>query len=204
MIPMHPQLAEALTRRRQAHPALPLARVWSGAVGNLTRVKDFQRAGIELVDAEGRVADLHALRATLATNLARAAVTPQVAQRILRHSDFRTTLKHYTMLGLTDTTAAIERLSSILPPSAEPLRATGTSDARATDLVLAVPTAVGARNGAKRCETMRTHEGAQREMQNEKTPLSQGFLHDLRDFSQRARRGSNLQPSVSKTDALSN
>ena len=204
VIPMHPQLAESLMRHQQAHPSVPLARVWSGAVGNLTRVNDFKRAGIDLVDAEGRVADLHALRSTLATNLARTGVTPQVAQRIMRHSNYETTLKHYTVLGLTDTTAAIERLSSILPPSAEPLRATGTSDTRTADLVSAVTTAVGVRNGAKWRETVRRIEGAQREMQNEKTPLSQGFSHDLRDFSQRARRGSNLQPSVSKTDALSN
>src|SRR5262245_56057002 len=43
----------------------------------------------------------------LATNLARAGVAPQIAQRIMRHSDYRTTLKHYTVLGLRDTAAAI-------------------------------------------------------------------------------------------------
>ena len=110
VIPMHPQLADALQRRLQANPALPTTRVWSASVGNLTRQKDFKRAGIDLVDAQGRVVDLHALRATLATQLARASVTPQVAQRILRHSDYRTTLKHYTMLGLVDTAAAIAKL----------------------------------------------------------------------------------------------
>ena len=97
-------------------------------MGNLTRQNDFKRAGIDLVDSHGRVADLHALRATLATNLARASVTPQVAQRILRHSDYRTTLKHYTVLGLVDTAAAVAKILSIAPTRGESLRATGTDD----------------------------------------------------------------------------
>ncbi|HEX6884855.1 MAG TPA: tyrosine-type recombinase/integrase, partial [Planctomycetota bacterium] len=62
------------------------------------------------LDEQGRVADLHGLRATLGTRLARAGIAPQVAQRIMRHADYRTTLKHYTMLSLADTTAAMQRL----------------------------------------------------------------------------------------------
>ncbi|MBP6473572.1 MAG: tyrosine-type recombinase/integrase, partial [Chloroflexi bacterium] len=64
---------------------------------------------IVVEDDEGRAIDLHALRTTLGTQLARAGVTPQVAQRIMRHSDYRTTLKHYTVLGLTDTSASTTR-----------------------------------------------------------------------------------------------
>ena len=155
-IPMHPQLAEALRRRLAAFPALPSARVWSDTVGDVTRLKDFLRAGIarrvDVVDAEGkpvkvgtgkrervktrivveddegRVIDLHALRTTLGTQLARAGVTPQVAQRIMRHSDYRTTLKHYTVLGLTDTAAAMDRLPSVAPERVAHA-ATGTTDA---------------------------------------------------------------------------
>jgi integrase len=141
VIPMHPQLADALRRRLTAFPALPTARVWPDTVTDLTRLKDFLRAGIArrvavldatgkpvkigtgkrervktrivVEDLEGRVIDLHALRTTLGTQLARAGVTPQIAQRIMRHGDYRTTLKHYTVLGLTDTAAAIDRLPSI-------------------------------------------------------------------------------------------
>jgi len=155
VIPMHPQLAEALRRRLAAFPALPKARVWSDTVGDLTRLKDFLRAGIarrvDVLDAEGkpvkigtgkrervktrivveddegRVIDLHALRTTLGTQLARAGVTPQVAQRIMRHSDYRTTLKHYTVLGLTDTAAAMDRLPGIAPERVAHA-ATGTTD----------------------------------------------------------------------------
>ena len=155
VIPMHPQLAEALRRRLAAFPTLPKARVWSDTVGDLTRLKDFLRAGIarrvDVLDAEGkpvkigtgkrervktrivveddegRVIDLHALRTTLGTQLARAGVTPQVAQRIMRHSDYRTTLKHYTVLGLTDTAAAMDRLPGIAPERVAHA-ATGTTD----------------------------------------------------------------------------
>ncbi len=155
VLPMHPQLAESLRRRLEAFPALPTARVWSDTVGDVTRLKDFLRAGIarwvDVLDAEGkpvkigtgkhervktrivveddegRVIDLHALRTTLGTQLARAGVTPQVAQRIMRHSDYRTTLKHYAVLGLTDTAAAMDRLPGIARER-QANAATGTTD----------------------------------------------------------------------------
>ena len=154
-LPMHPQLADALRRRLTTFPALPTARVWPDTVGDMTRLKDFLRAGIArrldvldrngnpvmtgtgtwkrvktriaVEDDEGRVIDLHALRTTLGTQLARAGVTPQVAQRIMRHADYRTTLKHYTVLGLTDTAAAMDRLPGIAPER-QAVAATGTTD----------------------------------------------------------------------------
>jgi len=155
VLPMHPQLAESLKRRLAASPALPKAQVWPDTVGDVTRLKDFLRAGIarrvDVLDADGnavtigtgkrervktrivvededgRVIDLHALRTTLGTQLARAGVTPQVAQRIMRHSDYRTTLKHYTVLGLVDTAAAMDRLPGVARERHENA-ATGTTD----------------------------------------------------------------------------
>jgi len=50
-------------------------------------------------DDEDRVIDLHARRTTLGTTLARRGITPQIAQRITRHADYRTTQEHYTVLG---------------------------------------------------------------------------------------------------------
>jgi integrase len=46
IVPMHPQLAEALRHRLSKFPATPTVRVWSDTVGDLTRQKDFLRAGI--------------------------------------------------------------------------------------------------------------------------------------------------------------
>ena len=125
VIPMHPQLAEELAARRDQSLTVPTAKVFPQTVTDRTRQKDLQRAGIPLQDEEGRVVDLHGLRTTLGTNLARAGVTPQIAQRIMRHSDYRTTLKHYTILGLTDTAKAMHQLSTIETPD-EPASATGT------------------------------------------------------------------------------
>jgi integrase len=109
VVPLHPELLAELKAGRPAD-AKPTDRVFPTAVTNLTRKHDFTRAGIPEVDEQGRVADLHGLRATLGTRLARAGIAPQVAQRIMRHADYRTTLKHYTMLSLADTTAAMHRL----------------------------------------------------------------------------------------------
>ena len=41
---------------------------------------------------------------------------PQIAQHIMRHADYRTTLKYYTVLGLADTSKAISQLPSIQGP----------------------------------------------------------------------------------------
>lgn len=127
VLPMHEQLAAALTVIRPAN-ALPSARVFAVAVTNDDRRADFLEAKIPLVDAEGRTADLHALRTTLGTRLALQGIAPQLAQRLMRHGDYRTTLKHYTALQLHDTAAALAKLPAVGPSSAnaDAKSATGT------------------------------------------------------------------------------
>ncbi|MBL8765898.1 MAG: tyrosine-type recombinase/integrase [Planctomycetes bacterium] len=127
VLPMHEQLAAALTVIRPTN-ALPSARVFAVAVTNDDRRADFLEAKIPLVDAEGRTADLHALRTTLGTRLALQGIAPQLAQRLMRHGDYRTTLKHYTALQLVDTAAALAKLPDIATeaPKADAQRATGT------------------------------------------------------------------------------
>lgn len=99
---MHPQLAAELKRLRDAAHAVPTTRIFPASVTALTVAKDLLRAGLarrEVVtgadgrpvmignggkarpktrivttDAEGRVIDLHGLRTTLGTQLARAGV----------------------------------------------------------------------------------------------------------------------------------
>jgi hypothetical protein len=61
-----------------------------------------------------RVLDLHALRASCATLLARAGAHVQVAQRIMRHSDVRTTIAHYTKLGVADFAAAVDQVAAFV------------------------------------------------------------------------------------------
>jgi len=128
VLPIHPQLAEvleAIRPRRMTPQALAQTKVFPHAVTNRTVAADFKRAGIA-PDAEGRIADLHALRTTLGTNLARRGVTPQVAQKIMRHADYRTTLACYTVLGLADTAAAVARLPGVGTDEAREA-ATGTT-----------------------------------------------------------------------------
>jgi integrase len=141
VLPLHPRLAEVLRDRFKEHPAMPMSKVFPRQVMHRTVQMDLLRAGLareEVVtdasgepvmigtgrhlrqktrfvteDAEGRKVDLHALRTTLATDLARAGVSPQVIQKIMRHSDFKTTQKHYTALGVLDSQSGIENLPDV-------------------------------------------------------------------------------------------
>ena len=137
-------------------------RVVSQTLKNLTRLKDFLRAGLareQVVtdahgkplmtgsgtrrrpktriiaeDDEGRVIDLHAMRTTSGTRLARYGTAPQIAREIRRHSDYKTTLKHYTVLGLTDTANAMRWLPGIEAPAPVDALTTGACDTKTNDL----------------------------------------------------------------------
>lgn len=81
---------------------------------------------------DGLYADFHSLRHWFITGLARAGVSPKMAQTLARHSDIRLTLGVYTHVELPDRSAAIESLPA--PPSDESrnantvaLRPTGTA-----------------------------------------------------------------------------
>jgi len=54
--------------------------------------------------------DVHSLRHTFATLLARNGVMPATAQRLMRHSDIRLTMNTYTHLDLADTAGAVAAL----------------------------------------------------------------------------------------------
>lgn len=96
-----------MLRKEKPKLALPSARVFPTIPTNVTRRKDYTDAKITLEDEQGRHADYHSLRATFSTELARNGVTPQVHQKLMRHSDFRTTQAVYTDLGVEDLAAAI-------------------------------------------------------------------------------------------------
>lgn len=111
VIPLHRQVVETL---RAIRPANGRGRVFATIPRIKTVYADLKRAGIDKQDADGRWVDLHALRTTLGTVLARSEVSPAEAQRLMRHGDYRTTLKHYTRLTLRDDSAAIDRLPDVL------------------------------------------------------------------------------------------
>lgn len=65
-------------------------------------------AGIERIDGIGRRLDVHALRGTCATALARRGVAVNVAQRLLGHATPDMTMKHYVRMDDGDVRAAVE------------------------------------------------------------------------------------------------
>jgi len=67
-----------------------------------------QSAGIVRVDAQGQTLDLHALRATCATRLARSGAPLAATQKILGHSDPKLTARHYLLLESEDLRAAVD------------------------------------------------------------------------------------------------
>jgi site-specific recombinase XerD len=104
---------------------------WAERSAKMLRI-DLEAAGIPYIDADGRVADFHALRHGFISNLARGGVHPKEAQALARHSSITLTLDRYTHVGITDLTAALDRLPE-LPGGNESerqaLRATGTDSA---------------------------------------------------------------------------
>ncbi len=149
-IPLHPELHDALrshisqdakrsdlifpvvSRVTTLYRDLKRARDrWiSAATNDVERKRREESDFLCRVDSEGRQVDLHALRSTLGTHLARHGVSPQVHQRLMRHTDYRVTLKHYTHLQLRDDAAAIESLPAVAASdqaeAAQAAAATGT------------------------------------------------------------------------------
>jgi integrase len=78
---------------------------------------DLERAGIPYCDEDGLYADFHANRHTFISNLAKAGVSPKIAQSIARHSDVNLTLNVYSHVGISEQAAAIRSLAG--PPVQE-------------------------------------------------------------------------------------
>jgi integrase len=137
--------AEAVCRQRVGVAGVtlppadaPLFDVPAGLVRILDR--DLAAAGIPKRDDRGRTVDVHALRHTFATHLVAAGVAPRVAQAALRHSSLELTMQHYTDPRLLDVAGALAALPALPTAAAPPeeARATGTDDAGAVALTVAL------------------------------------------------------------------
>ena len=113
VLPIAPPLLDELKRIRPAL-VLPTARVFPRIPTNDERIADFETAEIKSPDADDRYADLHSLRVTLATDLARQGVSVQVAQRLMRHSTVDLTLRCYTRLRVDDLAGGLAALANAL------------------------------------------------------------------------------------------
>lgn len=128
-LPLHPQALAVLKRIRP-----PFAAATDLVFRTIPRVKTFhrdcERAGIERYDAEGNQLDLHALgRTTFGTRLANSGVMPQMAAKLMRHTDVKITMKHYTKLRLHDEKRAVAVLPQIVAAQPAAQQATGTDSA---------------------------------------------------------------------------
>ncbi len=71
---------------------------------------DLAAAGIAKTDERGRIVDVHSLRMTFGTWLARAGVPLTTAQKLMRHSDPKLTANVYTDAALLDLQGAVDAL----------------------------------------------------------------------------------------------
>lgn len=84
---------------------------WGWPTTNPMRILDrhLDRAGIAKIDAQGQKLDIHALRTTCASRMARRGVPLAITQRWLGHSDPKLTAQHYVSVDVEDLRAAVER-----------------------------------------------------------------------------------------------
>lgn len=107
-LPLHPELVDVVRDQAEKRPG----RLWPGAwLKHTVRMlrRDLKEAGIAWKTRDGLV-DLHALRTTFITNLGRAGVPLVVTQKLARHSDPRTTARHYMRLNQDDLSDGLARL----------------------------------------------------------------------------------------------
>ena len=86
--------------------------------------RDLEAAGVPYQDEQGRFLDFHSLRHTFGKNLAKAGVSPKLAQELMRHSEINLTMNICTHVDMPDMAAATERLPTSSSPKQH--RATGT------------------------------------------------------------------------------
>ena len=128
-VPLRADLVAMLRRRIEGRRATD--RVFDIPADLIRRFHaDCRRAGIARRDGRGRQIDLHALRTTFGTMLARSGVSMRTAQQLMRHSDIRLTANVYVDPALLDLQGAVESLPSV--PSVAPSVAHGTVKSSAT------------------------------------------------------------------------
>jgi len=91
---------------------------WDGAA--TAQVQERPGAGgIPFEDAQGRRVDLHSLRVTLGTNLISSGAPLVVVKELMRHSDIKTTLRHYADFSQLPLAEAVANLPALTVPDAK-------------------------------------------------------------------------------------
>ncbi len=96
----------------------PEGRAWKKWTSNIMRVFDrvLVRAGIDKIDGLGEKVDIHALRHSCNTRLARLGVGVDHRQKLLGHSDPKLTAQVYTHLDVEDLRGAVDLLNKPAKP----------------------------------------------------------------------------------------
>ena len=116
-IALRPELVELLKVSKlntQDHSELVFPK---GVPRNRDLRKDFEKAGIQLLDSSGAKVDFHALRHTFCTMLQQGGVSARVAMEAMRHSDMRLTAKVYTDARSLPTREALMGLPALIEDS---------------------------------------------------------------------------------------
>ena len=193
--------------------------------------RDLRAAGIDKADERGRTIDVHALRHSIGTLLSKGGVTPRTAQAAMRHSNIDLTMNVYTDPKLLDIQGALDSLPSLdwkTPHSSTEravMRATGTDNQAAIPKPRHLPPAgtnavsqfapafaptVGERgqilsfavhSADAKDERVTRRATPAKPMKHSKNATPAVFAGPKLKCS---REGSNLQPSASEADALSN
>lgn len=92
--------------------------IWLAEVEKIAAEHDRRTASkfLKPENANGEVADFHALRNTFITMLASSGVHPKVAQVLARHSTITLTMDRYSHSRLVDLNTAVENLPSLALP----------------------------------------------------------------------------------------
>ncbi len=93
-------------------PRMPIFPIRNKQI-QLALYRDLQDAGIERVNKDGRVIDVHGLRHYFVSALALAGAPVAITTTLARHSDYRLTMSVYTHLGLADLSKAVESMPAI-------------------------------------------------------------------------------------------
>ena len=124
VLPLKPSLVEELRGLLAIHHRIlgraptkddpvfltPTGKRWAADTGNVRRLLEpiFKSAGIEKENERGERVDVHSLRHTAATRLARAGWPMAKLQRFMGHADPRTTQRYYDHLEADDLESSLE------------------------------------------------------------------------------------------------
>jgi len=126
VVPLHPVVVERLKQwiatKGTIDPDKPLFALrspggWLRRTSKMMRM-DLERAGIPYQNEAGLYADFHSNRHTFISNLARANVSPKLAQSLARHGDVNLTMNIYTHVDTSDQSEAVSKLPA--PPELVP------------------------------------------------------------------------------------